>query len=883
MKRPTYMILTALLVLLTAGCSDFLERETDSFYDDESTFTSYDRTSRFLVNAYTILPEGLNRISNSMYDSATDDAEEARESSTIQMFNNGSWSERNNPDDQWNRYYNGIHTANKFLENVDKVNLDSYRLDPDNQTEYQNRVKDLRIWKLEARFLRAYFHFELLKRYGPVPIVTTTLSVEGDYSGVQRPTIEQCVKFISDECDAAAAGLDDGPWREVATGLGRATKGAALALKSRVLLYAASPLWLDWRNTEESYLPTNETKWKAAADAAFAVIELGTYSLAGDYGALFQNSFNNSEMILARRYGVSSTFESYSFPVSYAGKGGTNPSLNLLDAYEMRDGTAFSWDIADDAAHPYFWRDPRMEKTFIYNGATWKGTAVETWIGGKDGPYKTNATRTGHYLRKFANQDVNLVTGGGALGHTWPLLRIAEIYLNYAEALNEYSPGHTDIATYVNKVRVRAGLPELPVDLSQDQMRQRIRNERRVELAFEEHRAWDVRRWKIASSTLGADLRGMEVVKPQAFATGHAPGDAIPAGEIPSGWYYYDGDEFNGLALDNAYEGQYGADTPVGNAAYGQIDHQMLQTYRKSQVTMASATSGERVCRITATREGNPPSSTSPAVNTRPGWWSGALSSRDTDRYGYPKRYYPLFSRIEVRAKVPYVYGIWIGLWCRHYLGASTAELDMQEFFVRSFESSGKRYASQALHLWNNDTGATTTNINGNARHTEINFDPMAAFHTYGVQVEEDPTDQDHAIVSYLIDGVVTNTIKTRDYGSKYNKFVTQARADNRMMSAWDFCVTGGIGGKDSFGIGYPEDRDPNLRTITCDIDWIRVFTRTDTTPEPPVKPEPPTEDVIYTPVVVEHRVFDKKMYWYPVPEGEMLKMPDWVQNPGWK
>ena len=127
--------------------------------------------------------------------------------------------------------------------------------------------------------------------------------------------------------------------------------------------------------------------------------------------------------------------------------------------------------------------------------------------------YKTNATKTGYYLRKFLNGEVNVQTGGGALGHTWPIFRLAEIYLNYAEALNESDPGNPDIAHYINELRQRADLPDLPTGLTQADMRERIRRERRVELAFEEHRAWDVRRWKIASSTLGIPLRGVRITK----------------------------------------------------------------------------------------------------------------------------------------------------------------------------------------------------------------------------------------------------------------------------------------------------------------------------------------------------------------------------------
>lgn len=503
--------------ILINGC-DFLDRETDSFIDKEMTFTSYDRASRFLVSAYSLLPEGFNRIDgDAMFDAATDDAEHANESSAIQIFNRGSWDPMGNPDNVWNRYYSGIRIANEFIENADKINLDRFKLDPNNQQEYQNRLKDIEIWKAEAHFLRAYFHFELLKRFGPIPIVTSTLSITDNHAELPRPSMDNCISFIVDECNDVADVLGISPWRDNTSALGRATKGAALALKSRVLLYAASPLYLDWKNISENHKPSDPAKWEKAAQAAKDVIDLKdatgltVYSLHGNYANLFQNNFQNNEYIFMRRYSSSSSFENYNFPVSYGGKGGINPSLNLVNVYEMKDGTPFSWDKEENANHPHYFRDDRLNATILLNDSLWKDSKIQSWIGGKDGQYNTNATKTGYYIRKYVNENVNLITGGGVLGHTWPFFRLAEIYLNYAEALNEYDPDNTDIAYYINLIRTRAKQPDLPPGLTQEEMRERIRNERRVELAFEEHRAWDVRRWKTAKNTLGADLLGMEI------------------------------------------------------------------------------------------------------------------------------------------------------------------------------------------------------------------------------------------------------------------------------------------------------------------------------------------------------------------------------------
>lgn len=494
-----------------SSCNGFLDREEDSFIDKTATFDSYNRTKQYLTYAYTLLPDGLNRFSReAMLASATDDAEFAIESAEIQQLNNGSWNALNNPDDVWNRYFSGISKCCTLLENTDHVNLDISRLDPDKQVEYANSLKDIRMWRAEARFLRAYFHFELLKRYGPIPIVTSTLSINGNYENTPRPTMKEVVDFIAKECDIAADTLELTPWRNVNDAFGRATKGAALALKSRLLLYAASPLYVDFGDTNEANKPTDVALWKLAANAAKAVIDLNQYELASSYGDLFKNDFQNKEYIFVRRYAANSDFEKSNFPVSFGGKGGTNPSQNLVDDYEMLDGTPFDWNDPAKAAQPFENRDARLGATILMNMAPFKGKKVATYPEGADASPNPNATKTGYYLRKFLNEDVNIQTGGSSSGHVVPLFRLAEIYLNYAEALNECDPTNPDIALYLNKVRNRASLPNVSA-LSQEQMRAVIQHERRVELAFEEHRSWDVRRWKIASSTLGAPLMGVQI------------------------------------------------------------------------------------------------------------------------------------------------------------------------------------------------------------------------------------------------------------------------------------------------------------------------------------------------------------------------------------
>ena len=506
------------------SCNDFLDREEDSFIDKTATFDSYNRTKQYLTYAYSLLPEGLNRFSgDALLGAATDDACFAIESSNIQQFNNGSWNALSNPDNVWDRYFAGIAKCCTLLENSNHINLDISRLDPAKRVEYENNLKDIRMWRAEAHFLRAYFNFELLKRYGPIPIIKSILDINKDYSDTPRPTMKEVVEFIANDCDMAADSLELTPWRNMNDAFGRATKGAALALKSRLLLYAASPLYVDFGDIDEANKPSDATLWKAAADAAKAVIDLNQYELAPAYDDLFKNDFQNKEYIFVRRYPSNSDFEKSNFPVSYGGKGGTNPSQNLIDDYEMLDGTAFDWSDPVKAAHPFENRDERLLATVLMNGVLFKGKRIATYPGGADAMPNPNATKTGYYLRKFLNENVNIQTGGGSDGHVVPLFRLAEIYLNYAEALNEYDPTNPDIAVYLNKIRERVSLPDVPSGLTQEQMRTLIHHERRVELAFEEHRFWDVRRWKVASSTLGAPVKGVKITQDDAGNFTYSP------------------------------------------------------------------------------------------------------------------------------------------------------------------------------------------------------------------------------------------------------------------------------------------------------------------------------------------------------------------------
>jgi starch-binding outer membrane protein, SusD/RagB family len=525
MKRNSYIpgILTLLVFLVS--CENYLDRElsTDLTYDEVTKQFNYSRSR--VASIYSDLQAGFLQIDGAMMASATDEAEHTLETSDIQKFNYGSWNASSNPDNVWSALFKGIRKSNQFLVSADSINLDLYKYDPlpAQQTVYLSRLAEIKRWKYEVRYLRAFFYFELIKRYGGVPLLTSALSLNQDYDDIKRSSLQDCIQFIVNECDSASAIL---PVKYGDTDLGRATKGAALALKSRVLLYAASdlfntPAWASGYAQPEliSLSGDRQAKWAAAAAAAKAVIDLpGTGYTLPAYNSVFSTTTHtNTEVIFCRRAGGTNTFERANYSVGYDfGQSGTTPSQNLVDAYEMRttgmpiteDGSGY------DSANPYANRDPRLGLSIIVNNSTWKSRAIECWNGGRDGKGVTNATKTGYYLKKYVNEGLNLITNTTSV-HSWVFFRLAEMHLNYAEALNEASPGHADIKASIDKVRQRTGvaMPVLPAGLDQAQMRDRIRKERRVEFAFEDQRFWDVRRWMIAPEVLSTPLKGMQITR----------------------------------------------------------------------------------------------------------------------------------------------------------------------------------------------------------------------------------------------------------------------------------------------------------------------------------------------------------------------------------
>ena len=527
MKKINILLSSSIAALLLSSCNPILDREMMLTMTEKQALESYDVAQKRVNGLYTYLPNGFSPVGGAMMAAASDEAEYSVASSSVHMFNNGSWNPLNNPDNVWTYYYQGIRQATLFLETADQINMERYKLDPQNQADYEMRMANIERWKYEARFLRAYFYSELVKRYGGVPLANELMDMDTDYRNIPRNTLQECIDFIVDECGQVAPHL---PAVYQASDMGRVTRGAALALKSRVLLYAASelfnnPVWAQGYERQDLISLSGvdrQTRWENAAKAAGEVLwgadvaEAG-YKLSGNYQSLFR-SFSDNEIVLVRRNGYDNSFEKSNYPIGAdQATGGTAPSGNLVDAYETTGGRTFSWKDPSMAARPYENRDPRFAATIMPNNSTFQGRPVECWEGGADGPDKNNASRTGYYLLKYVDPELKLLQGQSAI-HSWIIIRLGEIYLNYAEAMNEaYGPDGKgcygkSAREAVNEVRGRVGMPEVLAD-SKEEMREKIRHERRVELAFEDHRFWDVRRWMTAPDDLNAPLKGVKVTR----------------------------------------------------------------------------------------------------------------------------------------------------------------------------------------------------------------------------------------------------------------------------------------------------------------------------------------------------------------------------------
>jgi len=498
--------LTFFIAIIGFSCQkNVLDREPLDKYSDAAVWKDPALIGTFLNNTYRIMPTGFYQ-GQALPLACLSDEAAVRNNGSFDIINKGNISPSSlGPLDFWTNssnqsYYKVITNCNVFLKNITDAPVDEAT---------KKRMTG------EVKTLRAFSYFRLISLYGGVPLITKPFSLNDNFS-IAKNTYEECLNFIVSELDEAAGLL---PLSYGAKDQGRLTKGAALAIKSRALLYAASPL-----NN-----PSNDlNKWQKAADAAKAVIDLNQYALYPDYKNLFlEKALYNSEIIWSRPYNNIKDPESipsygtlilelFLYPNGYLGYSQVNPLQNLVDQYETVNGQLPKDDLSYDPQNPYVNRDPRFYSSILYNGAPFKGRAVETFLPkGKDTPdgiSPLNAGISGYYVRKFLDESITNPSAANTGNTPWTFFRYAEILLNYAEA--KYFLGdEPGCREYINKVRSRTGVNMPPVTETGPALLERLQHERQIELVFEGHRYFDVRRWKIAPQVLNMDAQKIVITR----------------------------------------------------------------------------------------------------------------------------------------------------------------------------------------------------------------------------------------------------------------------------------------------------------------------------------------------------------------------------------
>lgn len=511
-------LLLALFVALASGCSDMLDIKPTSFISDEAIWEDKVLIDKFVANTYGSMLCGFNRCTAGFgqnwsmswagnMDSATDDFASVSDSPIYTQLNKDAITAQSCPfvSEIWIQEYLVIRKCNTIIERVAGVD-----------DKVLTAKEKLRI-DAEARFLRAFCYFDLGRTFGKAPLILKAQNLEEDLL-VAPSSFAEIVEFVKDECDLYADNL---PLTYPEEEAGHATKGAFLALKSRALLYLASPL-----NSED-----DARKWDDAAVAAQAVMDLHVYELykMGEtpYRSMeFDKTAANKEVIFERRFSFPEAPHNihmmWSLDAEDAGSwNGLYPTQNLVDAYETIDGKLIDdpTNTMYDAQDPYSNRDARFYQSIIYNGSTWE-TYLMSMVANTVDPSKNGSckprlgkARCGYGPKKFIEEldPSTNIYGGYAQSNNWPYFRYAEVLLNYAEAKNEsLSVPDESVYNAVNEVRARSNQPNLPTGLSKEEMRKRIKNERRVELLLEEHRFYDLRRWK-DGNVLAEPIMGMNI------------------------------------------------------------------------------------------------------------------------------------------------------------------------------------------------------------------------------------------------------------------------------------------------------------------------------------------------------------------------------------
>ena len=509
MKLAKYILPITLLSVGMTGCVDLDYTEVTT-NDEEWVYQSpVYGVQRLVTSVYARIPNGFDKnyegSSGSTLAAATDEADCAISSSSVHRFYNGSWSPQNPFPYTWENSYSAIAEANNFLEKLDKIDLSDY----ESNTDYAAMKAKFELFEYQVRYLRAFFYFELVRAYGNVPFTLKTLTPGEANSMVRRPALE-IMDWIVEELDQIAEYLPISYTTELNQDIGRATRPMCLALKARTLLYKASPLF----NTDN-----NKEWWLEAARANHDVIRyadewgisLGNY--ADIWGA---NNGDGVEVIMASKQGAINSWETYNYPIGVEnGQGGMCPTQTLVDAYEYADGTGETFGqrhagttVNITAENAYSGLDPRFGMTVVKNGDMWPNyntTPIETFEGGRNGTPLLNATQTGYYLRKYCDGSVDISTNSqnSSTPHAWIIMRLGEFYLNFAEAMCQYygtaeTPGEFGLTANgaINTLRDRADVQMPHWTGTPSDWWERYQRERLVELAFEDHRFWDVRRWR---------------------------------------------------------------------------------------------------------------------------------------------------------------------------------------------------------------------------------------------------------------------------------------------------------------------------------------------------------------------------------------------------
>lgn len=483
---------------LSACKKDILDTPPLNKISDEEVWKDLNYTESFVNEKYQVLPHFniYNNLPSHMgYSAVSDETYNKFNGENVNRISTGALNPDNLALDSWTVFYNYIRDLNILMSRIDDVPGDATKRD---------RIKG------EGMYLRAYCYFDLATKYGGVPLITKVYNATDKDFVEKRATYEEVVKFVVDQLDAAAPLLPDS--YTAGKDIGRATKGACLALKSRMLLYAASPLW---------NASNDQTKWKAAADAAKAVIDMPQYTLyqGADYHQLFLEG-DNSEVIISNHQNAvkyKNYIDIHLSPNGYHGWSAYTPTQHIVDQFEMKTGKLITDPTSGyDAQNPYVDRDPRFYTNIIFDGAQFRDRPAELFQGGKDSPQSTienwNASLTGYNWKKYNDESYDLNTQAVGSKTAFIISRLSEIYLNYAEALNAMG-NDPEALIWLNKIRQRPSVNMPAVTATGTALRDAIRHEREVELCLEGHRFFDVRRWKIAEVTDNKPAMGIKITK----------------------------------------------------------------------------------------------------------------------------------------------------------------------------------------------------------------------------------------------------------------------------------------------------------------------------------------------------------------------------------